>query len=830
MLIAEVALADGTRSFDRLYDYAVPENMETAVPGMRVLVPFGHTNRLRTGWIVTVKNPSVKNPQSGNGIMSDFGTDKRKKQLKAIHELADEKPLLNEEMLKLAEWMKTRYFCTYGDAFRIMVPAGAGLVRDKILSRKDDNTSLSALSPNAELIFQELKKKRRKVSYKLWPDELKTDAVLLSELIEKRYIEVVETFSQKVNEKTVRAARPLLDTQSFEEIVENGTIKSIYHVRIMEMLLSGELCTLQDLLAIPGVSQGAVASLQKKGWLELYDLEVERSPFELSNGEMDIPPTLTEEQKQVLDRLKPLLKEERLEEALLFGITGSGKTEVYLRLIEEAIKKGKSAIVMVPEISLTPQMTGRFTGRFGSRVAIQHSRLSQGERFDQWRKIKNGEVDVVIGARSAVFAPLDNLGVIIVDEEHELTYKSEITPKYDARQIARARCHLKGALLLLGSATPSVETYYRALSGKLKLAVLKKRANALSLPQVLTVDMREELKAGNRSFLSARLEAELLKNQENREQSILFLNRRGYASFLLCRDCGFVSKCPNCSVSLTLHAREAQSVCHYCGFTEKTPKKCPKCGSSRIKSMGTGTQRIEEELLKHPGGFKVLRMDLDTTSGKEGHQKLLEAFRKGDSDVLIGTQMVAKGHDFPNVTLVGILAADATLFGGDYRSAERTFQLVTQAAGRAGRGEKAGRVVVQAYNIDDYAVGFAMAQDYEAFYQTEIKMRKEINCPPFTHIGTIVVQNENGAEAQKVLSGLRLALIENDGGDPSLLITEVMKAPVFILRNKSRYRLILKHPSVNRLVFLLNRVLEIASGYRSKGTDVSVDIDPASML
>lgn len=465
----------------------------------------------------------------------------------------------------------------------------------------------------------------------------------------------------------------------------------MYQARVMDFLFEEGLCFIQDLLLIPGVSHATIRALRKKGWVEYEDVEVERDPFEALEAETDTPPVPTAEQKRALDKLVPLLNERKLNEALLFGVTGSGKTEVYLRLIEEVIRLGRTAIVLVPEISLTPQMVSRFTGRFGKRVAIQHSRLSLGERYDQWQKIRKGEVDVVIGARSAIFAPLTNLGIVIVDEEHELTYKSEQTPKYDARHVARARCNINGALLLLGSATPSIETYARAEAGKIMLIELATRANTRPLPQVHTVDMRLELSEGNRGMISRALEEELVRAKLRGEQAILFLNKRGYASFLLCRDCGYVMRCPNCSVSMTYHRNDRHVICHYCGYSVPVPKVCPGCKGEHFKPMGSGTQRIEEELLNHEAGFRVLRMDLDTTGTKYGHKRILEAFRDREADILIGTQMVAKGHDFPNVTLVGILAADAMLFSEDYRSAERTFQLVTQASGRAGRGDKGAR-------------------------------------------------------------------------------------------------------------------------------------------
>ncbi len=811
MRLAAVVLSDATRGFDKLYDYRLSqEDCEKAIPGMRVLVPFGRGNQLKSAWILRIWDGE---PQG---------------KLKEISQIVDQEPLLSSESIKLAEWMKTRYFCTWGDAIRIMIPAGVNLKRLKWFYAKETEV-IKALSDEQETLYKKVKANPNGLS----EQELNLDEngqKIIQELIKKGCIEAGEVFEQRINEKTVKAVIPALTKEEFDGLNEEGKIKSIQYIRVMEVLFAEEVCTLQDLLLIAGVSHATIRTMAKKGWVTYCDLEVERNPFDNICATMTPPPNLTEEQKYVLDKAYPLLEENRLNELLLHGITGSGKTEIYLRLIEAVISKGKTAIVLVPEISLTPQMTSRFTGRFGNRVAIQHSRLSQGERYDQWRKIRAGEVDVVIGARSAVFAPLADIGVIIVDEEHELSYKSENTPKYDACHVARARCNILGALLVMGSATPSVETYYRAVNGKTAFQIMKNRPNAMPLPIVRTVDLREELKNGNRSVLSTSLEEELVKNKERGEQSILFINRRGYASFMLCRDCGFILKCPHCSVSLTVHTHDRQAICHYCGFTQHIPKTCPNCHGPNIKVFGTGTQKVEEELSRHPAGFKVIRMDLDTTNGKHGHQKLLDAFRNNVADILIGTQMVAKGHDFPEVTLVGILAADASLFNSDYRASERTFQLITQASGRAGRGTKPGRVILQAYNVDDYAIKAAVAQDYETFYQKEIAMRQQLISPPFCHIGLIIVSGENPEDARSSMERLKNNIIAQYQDVPGFQCSEILPSPIFMIRNRARWRIIIKMASINRLVQLMNEVLDAFSKLKLRGTDVSVDIDPASMI
>jgi len=818
MQFAAVALQEAVRSYDKLYDYIVPERYCNCVrPGMRVIVPFGLSDSFRTAFIIKLHNESNENAVF---------------KYKEIKDIVDEEPLLTDEMIKLVLWIKERYFCTYGDAIRIMLPSGINLRKEKYIrmtGSSGDFFNESALTSGQRKLIKKLSANKQGIlKDKLVTDKESSD--FINSLIDKGILEVFEQFGQLVTEKTVRAVKPAVSREEFDYLVESGKIKSIYYVRIMDVLYNEGYCTLQDLLLISGVSYSTVRNMAQKGWIEYFDYETERDPFTDLTVEKTGKPPLTEEQQRTVNNIIPLLDEKKLHEVLIHGITGSGKTEIYLNLIEEAIKRGKSSIVLVPEISLTPQMVSRFKGRFGDRIAVQHSRLSQGERYDQWRKIRAGEVDVVIGARSAVFAPLSNLGIIIVDEEHELTYKSENTPKYDARQVARARCNINGAILVYGSATPSLETYYRAQNGKIGLYILKNRPNYLPLPEVEIVDLREELKAGNRKIISRRLEEELVKNKENGEQSIVFINRRGYASFLLCQECGFVLKCPNCSITLTVHAYDKLAVCHYCGHSRPIPSVCPGCASDNIKPFGTGTQKVQEELEKHPAGFKILRMDLDTTQGKHGHRKILEAFKNKEADILLGTQMVAKGHDFPDVSLVGILSADSFLFSSDYRASERTFQLITQASGRAGRGKVAGRVILQAYNVDDYAVRAGIAQDYEMFYNAEISMRQKFISPPFCHIGTVIVSGENEANVKKSIKRLKENIMEKFRESKGFICSEALPCPVNIIRNRYRWRIIIKMASINKLVELMNYTVDVYDKLAAKGTSLAVDIDPASMI
>jgi primosomal protein N' (replication factor Y) len=517
---------------------------------------------------------------------------------------------------------------------------------------------------------------------------------------------------------------------------------------------------------------------------------------------------------------------------LLHGVTGSGKTEVYLQLIQHVIDSGRHAIVLVPEISLTPQMVDRFRGRFGARVAVMHSRLSPGERYDQWRQIREGEVSIVVGARSAIFAPFSDLGLVVIDEEHENTYKSEITPKYTAAQIAAMRCSNDGALLIYGSATPSTETYQRAIDGEIGLAVMKGRANTMVMPKVHIVDMRKELELGNRSIFSSALSAEIEKNINAGQQTILFLNKRGYASFVLCRSCGIRLKCKHCNITMTYHSVDDRLICHYCGYTVKMPAVCPKCGSSHIRQFGTGTQKVEEELHKYFPEASVIRMDMDTTTGKHSHEEILDAFRRQNINILVGTQMIAKGHDFPNVTLVGVLAADSLLGMDDYRASERTFQLLTQVAGRAGRGQLPGRVVIQTYNTEDYSITTACSHDYDSFFKKEAQIRSRLGYPPFTGIGVAVISSINDKLAYaraKEVCGFLTSRLDKGAGDE--LLPGPARAPLSRIRNRYRWRVIIKCCSEERLADILSALTDFFARKKDKAdVDLSVDINPVSML
>ncbi len=578
-----------------------------------------------------------------------------------------------------------------------------------------------------------------------------------------------------------------------------------------------------------GCSMQTLRALEKKGLVEVFDKRVIRSPEMPTGLVRDNVERLTSSQREVLDTIRTMHRQGR-REILLHGVTGSGKTEIYLRLIGDALEEGKQAIVLVPEISLTPQMVEWYYKRFGSRAAVIHSRLSAGERYDQWEGIKRGDYDVTIGARSAVFAPFDNLGLIIIDEEHEHTYKSESSPRYVTHTVARKRCEFCDALLVLGSATPSIETYYRAGQGGTGLVRLTERVSGRTLPAVEIADMREELKEGNRSVFSKKLregiEAVLLRG----EQAVLFLNRRGYSAFVSCRNCGSVIKCKKCDISLTYHRGENFLVCHYCGYRRRLPKRCEVCGSDRIRHLGSGTEKLERVVNESFGDARVLRMDMDTTRGKGAHYSILKAFKDREADILLGTQMIAKGLDFPGVTLVGVVLADFSLNLPDFRAAERTFQLLTQVSGRAGRGDRPGKVVIQTYNPGHYSIQAAKTHDFEGFYGQEIEVRKEFGYPPFERLINIIVSGEGRREviegARAMYNGLCDRLQDLKKKYEIYGPSQAMHSKI---KNKYRWQVIVKAPDLDEIKEAVREAKMELLKSQLKGISIITDVDPVNL-
>ncbi|MBQ8002715.1 MAG: primosomal protein N', partial [Clostridia bacterium] len=598
--------------------------------------------------------------------------------------------------------------------------------------------------------------------------------------------------------------------------------RSPMQAKIVRFLSDGGKYTISDIISSCACSRNSIEALEIKGIVTIEDAQVLRSPITFT-GERTQAFDATDEQKSAINTIL----NDPYGVYLIHGVTGSGKTEVYMQLVDSVIKMGKQAIVLVPEISLTPQITDRFYKRFGQTVAVIHSALSLGERFDEYKRISSGDAKVVVGARSAVFAPCKNLGIIIVDEEHEYSYKSETTPKYHAIEIAKMRAQSYNCPLVLASATPSAESYYNAKNGNYKLIELTKRFNNNPLPEVEIVDMRKELNEGNRMVLSRSLAKNMYENLKKSEQTILFLNRRGCSTFVSCRDCGFVYMCPECSVSLTYHASNDTLNCHMCGHRQTRDALCPQCGSKKIRDFGTGTQKAEKQIAEIFPTAKIVRMDADTTGGKNGHEKVLNEFEKEDSDILLGTQMVSKGLDFPRVTLVGALAADSSLFSDDFRAQEKTFALITQVCGRAGRGDSLGRAIIQTYSPDNRVLNLAAKQDYKTFFEEEIEFRRVFGYPPFEHIVNIIISGEDEDKcnkcAQVCFSELK---VSSPLRNSDIIIFGPQDAPIKKLQGKYRKRIWFKTKSVAEFSMIFRKML---SAKRPDKVQISIDIDPDSM-
>lgn len=803
-MIAEVIVDVSAYPIDRPFDYQVPvAYQQMMTTGIRVKVPFGRRKVL--GYVVGLKEESALDL----------------KKLKSIEQLVDLEPILSKEQLALSIWLANRTLAYRIDALQAMLPAAMRAKYDKFI----------IVHHPEKLIDEELKRLvngRSRI-----PLEEVQEAALLRQLQQYREEEVVTietTIEQQVKKKQVRMIQ-IADAETLQQVQETIAPNAARQIDMITWLVAhaSEKVTAKAILDATGASSAVLKTMLDKGiGIESYE-EVYREPLDPSLKDVPIPSRLTEEQEQALGPIERAIEENRNETFLLHGVTGSGKTEVYLRAIEKVLARGEEAIVLVPEISLTPQMTSRFKARFGHLVAVMHSALSQGEKYDEWRKIDRGEVKVVIGARSAIFAPFKNIGLIILDEEHESTYKQEESPRYHAREVAIERAKHFRCPVILGSATPSLESYARTTKNVYTLLTLTKRAKQISLPSVDVVDMREQLQLGNRSMFSIPLADAISERLEKKQQIVLFLNRRGFSSFVLCRDCGTTVECPNCDISLTYHRASELLKCHYCGHEEHVPTQCPQCESEHIRFFGTGTQRVEEEITKLFPEARVIRMDVDTTSRKGSHEKLLRQFSEGEADILLGTQMIAKGLDFPNITLVGVLAADTTLHLADFRAAEKTFQLMTQVSGRAGRHELPGEVFIQTYSPEHYAIELAKEQHYEPFYEREMKTRKQFGYPPFYYFTLVQFSHEDVLKvnefAQKATGFLREQL------STTTMIIGPTASAISRMNNRYRYQCLIKYKQESKLIPTLQQLIKIyRSDWIKSGLTMTVDMDPMSIF
>lgn len=817
--IAKIAVSASTYAIDRPYDYLIPGPLEGAVrPGMRAAVPFGRGNRVSDGIVLAV------------------GEREDTEKLKSILALLDEEPLLDEGAVQLALWMREQYFCTVYDAMRVMIPAGLwfslkacwrfapGVDRETAYNAAGESKRAKKL---VELLF----------SNGGWAEEGKirtafglSDPGAAIRMLEKGGIIVREASAARgINDKMEQIATLAMDPGSAMALLAPKRRRAPLQYAAGETICAVGETSAKELCYFTGASMATLRALEKMGVLTLSRREVYRRP-QLPDSEQAAPLKLNKEQTAAYEGLLALAEGEGAAAALLYGVTGSGKTQVYLKLIHTLLERGKTALVMVPEIALTPQLMRIFTSHFGREVAILHSSLSAGERCDEWKRARAGEARVVVGTRSAVFAPLPGLGVIILDEEQEPSYKSEQNPRYHAREVARYRCYKAGALLLLGSATPTVESMYRAERGDYRLFTLRRRYNEQVLPRVTVVDMKDELRRGNGGTISAPLAAMLEETIDRGEQAILFLNRRGASRMVTCGECGQTPTCPRCSVHLTYHSANRRLMCHYCGWSQPMPDLCPSCGGL-MNFIGAGTQKVEEELRAIFPGTAVLRMDADTVSAVHSHESILEKFRRERIPILLGTQMVAKGLDFENVTLVGAVSADQLLYTGDIHAPERAFSLLTQVVGRAGRGEKAGRAVIQTFTPDNDVIRFAAGQDYGSFYRQEIKLREARGLPPFCDLFVISASGPEETAVLRALVRLREAL----GGAlrkapydkiPCRLLGPA-PAPVAKLNDRYRFRLILSAQNTRAVRQLTAHLLRQAQAERqNRGVALFADLNP----
>ncbi len=788
-MIAQVIVDHRSKMVDKVFDYLIPDELTGLVGvGARVIVPFSSGNAEKEGFCVGVTG------KSGG------------KRLKSIIRLAGNDRAFDEKMLETIEFMRERYLTSYLDLIHAVVPAGTDIVSEEWITIKELRQERSQIRKK---IIECLLDNGGGMEYGALSAMLNKDVKpQLRDMIKKGALQREYRHSQGVKEKTIRAVRLAIAPENAVAEAVKMSGKAPVQSNMLQILAVNEFIAVSDLKKFAGGSYNAVSALAGKGFVKIFDLEIERNPLKNKTVKKTRAFTMTDEQSDAVKALTGSMDNGKFNEFLLYGVTGSGKTEVFMQSIEHAVKMGKTALVLVPEISLTPQMVSRFMSRFGERIAVLHSKLSLGERYDQWRRIRSGGADIVIGARSAVFAPLDNIGIIIVDEEHSETYKSEMSPRYSAKEVASFRGRQYGAAVVFASATPSMESFYKAKKGEYTLLTMKKRCNNNKMPPVTVVDMRRELDEGNRSMFSRLLRNELEVNLKKGEQTILFLNRRGFSTFVSCRKCGYTAECPNCNISLTYHKFDNVLKCHYCGYTHPNYTLCPRCGSKYIRYFGGGTQRVEEEIHKLFPDASVLRMDVDTTGRKESHEKLLERFEKEKTDILIGTQMVAKGLDFENVTLVGVVSADTMLHINDYRSAERTFSMLEQVTGRAGRGAKKGRAIVQTYSPEEEAIALSAVHNYVGFYGKEIEKRRIMWYPPYSDMINIVFSGTSEAIVPQAAKYFLKLMGDIRSMNQRIQLLGPVPSGISKIKNKYRWQILIKCENADALNGVLKKACD----------------------
>lgn len=816
-MFAKVIVDVPAKQTNRPFDYEVPEAFKPWIEvGSRVGVKFGP--RKIQGFVVAL----VKETEYDEG------------KVKPIEEILDVSPPLNEELVQLSYWMSRKYICHQISALQAMIPGALKAKYERSISLADLTFPNEKLENHkCEDILEYIRfKKIVKLNLLLthFPERGKD----IRELIYAGILTESQMIKDKLSMKKMLTIYPIFDLALMRQWRRELPSQAIRQKQVLDYLIEHpQPIGLTELISKLEVTANTVKSLADKQYIGLKQSEVFRDPYANYHFQKTSALLLTPEQQQVFNRIcQPLLSRNH-KTFLIHGVTGSGKTEVYLQAIHECLQQGREAIVMVPEISLTPQMVERFKSRFGNLVAVMHSRLSQGERYDEWRKIQYKQAKVVIGARSAVFAPFQHLGLIIMDEEHESSYKQEDSPKYHAREIAVLRAQNHGAVLLLGSATPCLESYYQSSLGidaSFELLTMESRVEGRPMPKVDIIDMRDELKAGNRSMFSRPLHEAILDRLEKKQQTVLMLNRRGFSTFIMCRSCGYVSSCPHCDISLTYHRQSKNMRCHYCGYSEQETKACPDCGSEHIRFFGTGTQRVEDELKKYFPGIRVIRMDVDTTTQKGSHEKWLSMFRDGEADILLGTQMVAKGLDFPNVTLVGVIAADTILNLPDFRAGEKTFQLLTQVAGRAGRHQLLGHVYIQTYHPEHYSIVSASRHDYVEFVRLELDLRKRLRYPPFCELILVTLSHEQVSFLVR-MSELFVKYIKEKEISSFMEVLGPVASPIPKIKDRYRFQCMVKYGGDQRVMTIITETIShFEPAIKQQNLQISVDVNPQILM
>lgn len=831
MTVARVIVDVPSRDTDRTFDYLIPDRLIGWVEvGSRVAVPFG--GRKLQGIVTGLSDAA----------------DVEFAKMKPIEDLMDAIPPLSAELVELGEWISKRWLCPLTIALQAMLPAALkGRSEKYVFPAAGAQWSEEETALSGGLLLALQKGQPLKLTWLLgqYPEQ----GDLLKRWLRQGRLEERQKVEDRLSVKTVLTVFPA-DEPALRQAIEQIPARAHKQRDVLQFLVDQpEPIAVQKLAEALGTTSSTIRSLEQRAWIEIRAVTEDRDPYANRDFPTSVPMVLTPAQASALAPIHAALDQKLNEVFLLHGVTGSGKTEVYLQAIQRCLEYGKDAIVLVPEIALTPQMVERFKSRFGARVAVLHSRLSQGERYDEWRKIREGRAQVAVGARSAIFAPFGQIGLIVIDEEHETSYKQEESPKYHARDVAVERARLHGAVVVLGSATPALETYEAAVHGGKETQLgnpgyiaLPERVANRPLPGVQIVDMREELKLGNRTMFSYPLAAAIRERLEKKEQIVLLLNRRGYATFVMCRSCGYTAACPHCEISLTYHRGSQNLRCHYCGYAEAEPKKCPSCESPHIRFFGTGTQKVEEALAETFPGIRVIRMDVDTTTEKGSHEKWLTEFRERRADVLLGTQMVAKGLDFPYVTLVGVLAADAALRLPDFRAAERTFQLLTQVAGRAGRHELPGEVVIQTYDPEHESITSVVGHDYKGFVERALELRRQLGYPPYGRLISVTFSHESVpmllSTGERFAASLRekakVQGIRNEfdfSNHAALEVLGPVSSPIARLKDRYRFQCMVKYRGDVDASLLTSKVLtEMGDVVKRNGILISVDVDPQMML